>query len=45
MIYDVKDDPILQVSKQEPSISSKPKTKALSAKLCPILITLSGYAP
>ena len=31
MIYDVKDDPILQVSNQEPSMSSKPPTKAFSA--------------
>merc|ERR1712082_108083 len=45
LIYDVKDDPILQVSSQEPSTSSKPPTSAFLAKSCPILIKLSGYAP
>merc|ERR1712082_216697 len=45
LIYDVKDDHILQVSSQEPSTSSKPPTSAYLAKSCPILIKLSGYAP
>ena len=45
MIYDVKCDPILQVSNQEPSMSSKPPTQAFSAKSCSILIKLSGDAP
>ena len=34
-----------QVSSQEPSMSSMPKTYALSAKSFPILIKLSGWAP
>ena len=42
LIYDAKDDPILHVSNQEPSTSSKPPTEAFSAKSCPILIKLSG---
>ena len=40
MIYNVKDDPILQVSSQEPSTSSKSQTYLLSAKSYPILIEL-----
>jgi len=42
MIYDVKDDPILQVSNQEPSTSSKSPTYPFSAKSCLIFIKLSG---
>ena len=45
LIYDVKDDPILQVSSQEPSTSSKPPTYTFLAKSCPIMIKLSGLAP
>merc|ERR1712082_71064 len=45
MIYDVKCDPILQVSSQEPPTSSKPPTFAFSAKSSMILIKLSGYLP
>ena len=45
MIYDVKCDPILQVSNQEPSMSSKPPTWAISAKSGRILNKLSGYLP
>ena len=40
MIYNVKDDPIFQVSSQEPSTSSKSQTYPLSAKSYPILTKL-----
>ena len=43
MIYHVKDDPILQVSSQEPSMSSKSSTSPISIKSCLILIKISGY--
>ena len=43
MNYYVNEDPILQVSSQEPSTSSKPTTYAFSAKSYPI--KLPGYAP
>jgi len=43
MIYNVKDDPILQVSSQEPSTSSKSPNYPFSVKSCLILIKLSGY--
>ena len=42
LIFDAKDDLILQVSSQEPSTSSKPPTYAFLAKSCPILIRISG---
>ena len=41
MIYNVIDDPILQVFSQEPSTSSKSPTYPLSVKSYPILIILS----
>ena len=40
MIYDVKCEPILQVSNEEPSMSSKTPTQDFSAKSCPILMKL-----
>ena len=43
MIYDVNDDPILQVSGQEPSTSSRSPNYPFSVKSCLILIKLSGY--
>ena len=42
MIYDVKDDTILQVSNQETSTSSKSPTYPFSAKSCLIFVKLSG---
>ncbi len=43
LIYDVKDDPFLQVSIQEPSTSSKPPTYAFSAKSWRIFTKLSEH--
>ena len=42
IIFDFKCDPILQVSSQEPSKSSKHTTYAFSAKSCLILVKISG---
>ena len=45
MIYGVKNDIILQVSNQEPSISFKHPTLASSNKSCWMFTKLSGYLP
>ena len=45
IVYFVKDDPILHVSSQEPSKSSKSPTYPFSAKSCLIWIKLFGHIP
>ena len=42
LMYDVKDDPIIQGSSQEPLTSSRPLTFTSSAKICTILIKHPG---